>query len=435
MTGIALANQADFQLGQGPVRLTLRDRIPLNLANLRTYMFPKLHSYANMLAGGDAIELFFSTGGNGSFKTGVLGGQYREVPKKNTVLKGSLSWVRSTAASGQLDEEIDFNKELSTFFKYASLEARAEKILDILKHNAAKMETDLCNGLESEVRAVPHYTDMEASAQKKMMSLFAHNNEYVGGMFGAMTAAGAAGTGTTSATDFVAELSSLGGQWLTKQGLNPRDARFPTVGGGGATGARAYEPTVVRYTSATNTADSLNLVSKLLEAIRISQYEAPPTVYRDGNWSPVMGNDDLIMCTDNRGLSIVRAQTLAGQDLWVTASRQDPTVDFHVGKAKLMYWDILDTIELYPNSSTPTAINTFENLFAGVDKGPRIYGFRMASMLPVIHEANHYRLYQPGADMNIPDLKAMFIDLVANLACSDYRRQFVVAPSASVHTA
>lgn len=425
MTGIALANQADFQLGQGPVRLTLRDRIPLNLANLRTYMFPKLHSYANMLAGGDAIEMFFSTGGNGSFKTGVLGGQYREVPKRNTVLKGSLSWVRSTAASGQLDEEIDFNKELSTFFKYASLEARAEKILDILKHNAAKMETDLCNGLEGEMRAVPNYTNMEATAQRQMMSIWAHVNEYVGGMFGALTAAGAAGTGTTAGTDFVTALNSAGGQWLTKQGLNPRDARFVN-----SAGQRTYEPTVVRYTSATNTADSNNLVSKLLEAIRLSQYEAPPTIYRDGNWSPVMGNDDLIMLTSNRGLSIVRAQTLAGQDLWVTADRQDPTVDFHVGKAKLMYYDALDTIALYHASSGTTLTSEL----AATDAGPRIYGLRMASMVPVIHEANHYRLYQPGADMNIPDLKAMFIDLVANLACSDYRRQFVVAPTGSIHT-
>jgi hypothetical protein len=425
-TGTPLLARADFTLGTGD--LHTGGYQPFNPTLPPTVLWPKLFGYRKELAGGERIDWDYMTGGNDSFKAGVLPGETRVPKRKDVVTRALLDYVRHTANAMFTDNDIEYNAEKRTVMMIGNDEQRAEIIFNMYRLAFAKAELDLINGVEQQVGAVPASSTMASSATSvatRIMSFFAHLNEDFKGLYGVITATGIGGG--SGGTDFVTSVGT--DRFSTKQGLNPNDARFTRVLDGG----NMYSPTKETYT--TTVADGANKptnpIAALRTAIWASQYKKPPTIFRDGNFRGVGADEDLMILASKFGLNEVMAGVLLGQDLWVTDDRSDPSVTPHYGRSRVTWWPILDAIAIYTGGTKTTKVT--ERAATVDDDGPRFYGCRSGSFYPVAHDMNYFRVREMPRHVNVPDLEVQWIDLDCNMKCEDYPAQFVVSPSGNVY--
>jgi hypothetical protein len=430
-SGTPLLARTDFRNATGDIHVGMRDMFPLNISGVQSRRWWKHFETRKELAGGERIDWFYTTGGNASFRSGVLPGEFRVPVRRDTTQRAFLDYVRHTANAMILDDDFEKNDRKRSILEMGDADAHFEVIFSAWALAMSKADVDIADGMEADYGAAPNFGTMNSTSTavaSKMMSFFAHLNEDFLGLYGIVTATGI--TGGSAATDFVTSVDATGGgKWTSKQGLNPNDPAFLRALDSG----RMYAPTKVSYTTtvASGANAATNIVSATKEAIRKSQYEQTPTFFRDGKWVTIGENEDLYMLTSNRGLLEIESAVLSGQNLWVTEDRQDPTVRPHFGRGKIHWWPILDTAAIYTGGTLATKVT---EMAATVDNdGPRVYGVRSASFYPVCHDLNYFRVREMPRHVNVPDQDVTWIDTDCNLKCDDYRAQFVVSPSGNVY--
>ncbi len=352
-------------------------------------------------------------------------GAYRTPQRYENVKQWGTRYVKYMADLMILDDEVEKNLEWMAYLKAGRKDLFFDELFSVYLSRKQDLALRVQNGMESIFSAVPDFDAMEnrSNSATAAVSFFALVNEWYAGLFGIQTATGV--TGGSAATDYVTA-AVVNGKWITKQGINPASAIYNGK----------LQPTRVGYDSlalpgATNS--ELNVISALKRAIRASTYEKPPSVPTtvDPQVPTITDQDDLIIYTSDKGMTHIENQILGSQDLWVSASREDPAVmNPMVRGHEIAYWAALDTAAIYGGGTSGlTTLTTEGGCGTSGYCGPRFYGHRRMSLYPVSHVLNWFRQRNMTPHPNIPDARVSYLDVECSWFAEDLRSQFVVYPT------
>lgn len=422
LSGIALEAMDDFALSV--TNAHVNEKYPISFAGLKNYAWGRAANKRREASGGKGFDMTFKTDTGQTGLQAVLPGGYRTPQRYENVFQMSQRYVKYHADLMILDDEVEKNLEWMAYLKAGRKDLFFDELFSIYLSRRQDLALRAQNGMESIFSAVPNFDTMEnrSNTCTAATSFFAHVNEWQRGCFGMVTDAGINGTTGTSNQNAAAILT---GVWSTKQGINPTAAKYNSK----------LQPTRMSYSSiaANNEANPLNAIKR---AIRASTYEKPPSVPNtvDSQVPTISDEDDLIIYTGDKGMTHVENSILASQDLWVSASREDPAVLSPMVRGhEIAYWAALDTAAIYAGGTNTTLVTEGAATCDAI--GPRYYGHRRKSLYVVSHVLNWFRMRNMQPHPNIPDARVSYLDVEPNWFCEDWRGQFVVYPASSLYSA
>lgn len=283
-----------------------------------------------------------------------------------------------------------------------------------------RMWTSMINGIEDKLWAIPHSEQMETASGQEPYSIPVFINEQIDGQF-------LEGTSSGSGTD-ISGTGVLGTKWSTIEGINPETKT-------------RWVPQQVLYSSAVATADGSvptaadSTGRNIMQAFDLMwmqiRFQTPPTRQE------YFENAELYkqcIVTSRRGMTEYMSLLRRSQDLFATASRQDPSyVKPAFAGIDLEYAAKLDTATLYPHDTATSGLVTETDANAE-DSGPRYYWINGNYLFPVFHATRYMERKGPMQHPNQPFTSVVVCDMWWNLFCNSRQRQGIVAPYGDVYS-
>lgn len=291
-----------------------------------------------------------------------------------------------------------------------------------------RMWTSMINGIEDKLWQVPNTATMETAAGSEPFSIPSIINEQDDTQFGNGVYQNGALTGLP------------GGAWTTILGINP-DTKLrwrnqvvnyndPTATASGAVGdagsdaggAEAAVPTA---------GTGVNILQAFDQMWMKVRFQTPPTRQE------YFENAELYkqcIVTSRRGMTEYMSLLRRSQDLFATASRQDPAyIKPAFAGIDLEYAAALDTAALYDNATPGNALQA-EVSASGELSGPRYYWINGNYLFPVFHATRYMERKGPMQHPNQPFTSVVVCDMWWNLFCNSRQRQGIVSPAGAIYS-
>lgn len=429
--GLLEAAMAVYNRALGTTHMKVGGNKPKCLAGFRTYTWGDAAAFRLASTGKNTFDWNVNSKEGNPLKR-INPGGIRSLSRTDNVDVLSQRLVKYYQDFALVLEEVENDAEAMTLLKAGRIDMFCERLFEV---RAAKLEeraVTISNDVERKWGGVPHFDNMEnrSLTAEEMYSYFALVNEDYLGLFGVITATGI--TGGTTAVDFNTAVAAAGGKWTTKQGIDVSAAKY-TVNG-----RNVMAPLKLTYgggTTAPN--DVTGYLTKLVQAVRETNYKTPPAIPTLSSDIQAPTNTDRVFYQSSMGANLIQSATLTTQDLWVKPSRKDPEVmNPTISGVPFEEWDILNTAPLYDSTVSANADgkNTEGNT-ATIRKGPRWYLHSRSTLMPVTHENYWFKAVSAADNQLIPDLKGDYIDLKLTAACVDFRNQVIVCPATSLTAA
>jgi hypothetical protein len=292
------------------------------------------------------------------------------------------------------------------------------------------MWTSMINGIEDKLWAVPNTATMETAAGSEPYSILSFINEQKNTLYGSGVYANGA-------------LTALpGGAWTTVEGINPATKtrwknqvamyNDPTATASGTTFDSGATSADGGSEPAVPTAGTGRNIMQAFDQMWMQvRFQPPPT--RQEYFEDASLYKQFIVCS-KRGITEYQSLLRRSQDLFATASRQDPAyVKPAFAGIDLEYAAALDTALLYDNATASSA-NVAEVSASGELSGPRFYWINGNYLFPVFHATRYMERKGPMQHPNQPFTSVVVCDMWWNLFCNSRQRQGIVSPAGAVYS-
>lgn len=404
--GSALSTFTDFVNSTGPTYLTSSQDI-VNEAVKRTYMLSrwlKGRDISEVVQGGRTIKDDIMLDEAPTARTYQPNETF--TPQNPQVLtEWEINWRYVVDHMTATDQEF----ELQGNFSSMTRSARHQVYKDLKWSKEQRMWTSMFNFMENLLWAQPNKGTMEAAAGTEPYSIPAFVNEYTNGLF----AVPDAGAGLP------------GGNWTTVMGINP------------ATKTK-WVPQQESYGSTSPTASNADVTNRnIVQAMdrMWMKIRFMPPAFRQEYFEKAELNRQVIAAS-NSGVSIYQNLMRISQDLYASASRQDPAyVNPAYAGISLVPIESLGSALLYLDATTTPDSLVVETSSATDNSGPRYYFLNGNYIKPVWHARRYFNRTEGLTPPNQPFTTFWYVDSWYNVVCRSRQRQGIVYPTGAVYTA
>lgn len=389
MAGQVLSQFQDFSRSTGSAIVKSPSAMPVNMAGLRTYLWPKMFSNNGFpVQGGADIKRKAVWRDNGTYEKYLPGGSgsWQNPQRLDDI---TAQWRFTRVHETYVDQEFLLNDKIMS----GTEDVVFEQFVKMRDEKEQIMFTAQANGMEADLFAQPDKTRMEGtvSTADSPYSIWPFVNEHANGLFPSYTP---------------------GGAWTVIEGVDPTAA---SVNG-------QFTPQQQTYTTSAQDAFG-NIISGLDQLFMKCAFEAPER-FAQYFEDPVLNN--LKIRTSLVGRSAYMTLCRGGQDRFI-AGNQDPSYpdpQFH--GVPIGYSSQLDTAVVYPNAAG-TALVT-ERAATGLNIGPRFLFLNCNYLYPIFHKERFMQKGKWSEDHTTPDTHVLPVTTWWNLVCWSRKHQGILSP-------